>query len=238
MIRVHVWAEDEPLDIHAQSMRDIYPSGIEGAIVSFLSECDDMKLSSSVLRNPEQGLGQDLLSETDVLVFWSHKHWRKLDDETAERVCNRVLNGMGLIVLHSAHASKIFARLMGTRTQCLGWKEADETQRYWIVAPHHPIARGLESEYFDVPTDETYREYFEIPNPDELIFITGSPGGSVFRSGCSWTRGRGKIFYLQAGHETYPVYYQNEIQTIITNAVRWATASHKYSDWPEWAREI
>ena len=149
---------------------EIYPEGIEGALSSFISKEEDMYVTKAVLADPDQGLSEERLANTDVLVFWSHKYWRDLDDETAERVQKHVLEGMGIILLHSAHASKVFARIMGTRTQSLRWREADERQRYWIVAPAHPITQGLEGEYFDVPMDETYAEYFEIPRPDEQIF--------------------------------------------------------------------
>ena len=149
----------------------------------------------------------------------------------------RVLEGMGLIVLHSAHASKIFSRLMGTRTQSLRWRENDEHQRYWIVNPAHPIAAGLPGEYFEIPMDETYGEYFEIPQPQEQVFLTWAPGGELFRSGCCWTRGLGRIFYFQGGHETYPVYQQKEVQRVLTNAVRWACAQNSPRPFPTWARE-
>ena len=141
-----------------------------------------------------------------------------------EAVWERGLEGMGIVVLHSAHASKIFARLMGTKTQRLHWKENDERQRYWVVAPGHPIVQGIDGESFDIPADENYGEYFDIPHPDELVFLTVSEGGEIFRSGCCWRRGKGRIFYFQAGHETCPVYYQEEVMAIIINAVKW-TAS-------------
>jgi len=237
MIRVLVWAEAKPLTIHAEQMQHIYPHGIEGAIASFINQENDMTAATSVMADPAQGLSEDQLNQTDVLVFWSHKHWRELNDETVDRVHKHVLDGMGIIFLHSAHASKIFAKLMGTRTQCLAWREADERQRYWIIAPAHPITQGLSGEYFDVPLDETYAEYFEIPQPDQQIFITGTTSGEVFRSGNCWTRGSGKIFYFQAGHETYPVYYQREVQQVILNAIRWSAPSEKRKNWPNWARE-
>ena len=237
MIRVHVWAENKPLPIHEKQMREIYPEGIEGALSSFISKEEDMCVTKAVLADPDQGLSEERLDNTDVLVFWSHKYWRDLDDETAERVQKHVLEGMGIILLHSAHASKVFARIMGTRTQSLRWREADERQRYWIVAPAHPITQGLEGEYFDVPMDETYAEYFEIPRPDEQIFITGVQTGEVLRSGNCWTRGAGRIFYFQAGHETYPVYYQPEIQLVLLNAIRWAAQPQRRKNWPNWARE-
>jgi trehalose utilization protein len=236
-IRVHVWAEDRPLPQAEAEMRRLYPQGIEGAVAGFLTAQKDMLASKSVMADPEQGLSADILEKTDVLVFWSHKNWRELEDARVDLIQKRVLEGMGLIVLHSAHASKVFSRLMGTRTQCLRWREADEKQRYWLVSPSHPIARGLTSEYFEVPVDETYSEYFEIPQPDEQVFITSTQGGEVFRSGNCWYRGLGRIFYFQAGHETYPVYYQPEVQLVITNAVRWAAPVNIPLNWPNWARE-
>ena len=54
-------------------------------------------------------------------------------------------------------------------------------------------------------------------------------GGEVFRSGCTFTRGWGKIFYFQPGHEEYPIYFNPQIQRIITNAVRWAAPVNKRS---------
>lgn len=237
MIRVHVWAEDRPLPFAQEQMRKLYPSGIQGAIADFLMKQTDMTVTTAVMADEEQGLSGKILDQTDVLIFWSHKYWREISEEAVSDVQRRVLEGMGLIVLHSAHASKIFAQLMGTRTQSLRWREADECQRYWIVAPGHPITYGLKGEYFEVPMDETYAEYFEIPQPDEQIFITSTQGGEVFRSGNCWKRGAGRIFYFQAGHETYPVYYQKEVQLIITNAVRWAYTGKKREDWPDWARE-
>lgn len=236
MIRVHVWAEDRPLPCAEEKMRKIYPKGIEGAIADFLSKQPDITITTATMADTDQGLSKKILDQTDVLVFWSHKYWRELSDDAVDLVFNRVLEGMGLVVLHSAHASKIFSRLLGTRTQSLRWREADERQRYWIVSPGHPITKGIIGEYFEVPMDETYAEYFEIPQPDEQIFITSTQGGEVFRSGNCWKRGLGRIFYFQAGHETYPVYYQKEVQLIISNAVHWAYLE-KHSDWPNWARE-
>lgn len=235
-MRVHVWAENKPLPEDAELMQIVYPSGVEGQLARMLRMEPDFQVSVGTMQDEEQGLSPEIIDNTDVLVYWAHKHWREIDDERVDYLQERVLNGMGLIVLHSAHASKIFARLMGTRTQSLRWREADERQRYWIVSPSHPIAQGLRGEFFDIPHDETYGEYFEIPQPEQQVFITQSQGGEMFRSGCCWTRGRGKIFYFQAGHETYPVYYQKEIQQILKNAVRWAAPSGIMGDFPVWAR--
>lgn len=174
---------------------------------------------------PENGLPQQLLDETDVLIWWAHLAHNQVSDEVARRVQRRVLDGMGFVALHSAHASKPFSLLLGTRSPVLRWRENDEQQRVWCVSPGHPIAAGL-GESFVIPKDETYGEYFEIPTPDELVFISWFSGGNVFRSGCCWKRGAGKIFYFQGGHETYPIYYQPEVKRVIQNAVRWAAPTY------------
>lgn len=236
-MRVHVWAEDRPLPEAEAQMRRLYPHGVEGAIADCLREIPEITVTTSTMQNAMQGFDREILDETDVLVYWSHKHWREVAEEHVDYLQKRVLEGMGLIVLHSAHASKLFARLMGTRTQSLRWRENDERQRYWIVNPAHPIAQGLSGEFFEIPMDETYGEYFEIPQPQEQVFLTWSSGGEVFRSGCCWTRGMGRIFYFQAGHETYPVYYQKEVRQVLTNAVCWACHREKLKDFPTWARE-
>lgn len=235
-MRVLVWEENRPLPEHEEVFRRIYPDGVRGEIARFLSANEDLTVTTATMQDDEQGLSQEVLDATDVLVFWSHKHWRELSDEHAEYVQKRVLEGMGLVVLHSAHASKVLSRLLGTRTQSLRWRESDDWQRYWIVNPAHPIAEGLDGEFFMIPQDETYGEYFEIPQPDEQVFITQSEGGEIFRSGCCWYRGRGRIFYFQGGHETYPVYMQPEVQTVITNAVRWAYHRCSSTGFPVWAR--
>lgn len=236
-MRVHVWAEDRPLPEAEAQMRRLYPEGIQGQIAAFLGKNPQMQLTTSTMQDPEQGFAPALLEGVDVLVYWSHKHWQQVEDRYVDALQTRVLNGMGLVVLHSAHASKLFARLMGTRTQCLRWREADERQRCWITAPAHPIAAGLKGEYFDIPMDETYGEYFEIPQPEAQVLLTCSAGGEVLRSGCCWSRGRGRVFYFSAGHETYPVYYQKEVQQLITNAVQWASPAPVCGDWPTWARQ-
>ena len=236
-MHVHIWAEDRPLPEAEETMRKLYPNGVEGQIAAFLRENPDMTVTTSTLQDPDQGIDREILDKTDVLVYWSHKYWREVEDTNVDYLQKRVLEGMGLIVLHSAHASKIFSRLMGTRTQSLRWRENDERQRYWIVNPAHPIADGLDGEYFEIPMDETYGEYFEIPQPEEQVFITQSQGGEIFRSGCCWTRGLGRIFYFQGGHETYPVYMLREVQLILTNAVRWACRRHIPGSFPVWARQ-
>jgi trehalose utilization protein len=172
------------------------------------------------LDEPEHGLSQQVLAATDVLIWWGHMAHHEVSDAVVDRVHQRVLDGMGLICLHSAHYSKIFRRLMGT-TCSLKWREIGEKERIWVIEPGHPIATGL-PEYFEIPHTEMYGERFDIPAPDELVLLSWFAGGEVFRSGCCFYRGRGKVFYFRPGHETLPIYHQAEVLQVITNAVRWA----------------
>jgi trehalose utilization protein len=196
-----------------------YPKGIHGAIAEFLQE-DEINVNTATLDEADHGLTDEVLAETDVLVWWGHKAHGEVRDEIVEKVQKRVLEGMGLVVLHSGHFSKIFKKLMGT-TCDLKWREADEKERLWVVDPTHPIAEGL-GQYIELEKEEMYGEHFDIPTPDELIFISWFEGGEVFRSGCTYKRGKGKIFYFRPGHETYKTYYNPEIQRVIKNGVNWA----------------
>nr|MBP7964243.1 ThuA domain-containing protein [Caldilineaceae bacterium] len=153
-----------------------------------------------------------------------HKAHGDVSDAIVERVYRRVLEGMGLIVLHSGHHSKIFRKLMGTSCS-LRWREADERERLWVVNPSHPIADGLDA-YFEIPEAEMYGELFDIPTPEDLVFVSWFEGGNVFRSGCCWHRGRGKVFYFRPGHETYPIYHMPIVRQVMANAARWAAPGH------------
>jgi len=207
---------------HDPNSAKVYPDGIHSALKGFLEK--DSRVGSVVcatLDDHAAVLTPERLADTDVLIWWGHVRHGNVDDEVVNAVCARVVEGMGLIVLHSGHGSKVFMRLMGTDTRTLRWRESDDRCRVWVVNRGHPIAEGL-GEGFLVPAEETYGEQFGIPEPDELVFISWFEGGEVFRSGCTFKRGSGKIFYFQNGHETYPIYFQPEIQRVITNAVHWA----------------
>jgi trehalose utilization protein len=218
-IRVTIWNEFRHEKTEGEPRR-LYPEGIHQAIARPLAEEVDLRVRTATLDEPEHGLPRDVLAATDVLVWWGHRAHNEVSDEVVERVKNRVLDGMGLLVLHSAHFSKIFRALMGTECS-LKWREVGERERLWCVEPGHPIAKGI-PECIELPHTEMYGERFEIPPPDELIFISWFEGGEVFRSGCTFRRGRGKIFYFSPGHETYPIYHNELILQVIKNAVRWA----------------
>ncbi len=216
-MNVTVWNEYRH-EKENEKVAEIYPDGIHGAIAGFL-QGKDFVVRTVTLDEKEHGLTEDVLDSTDVLIWWGHKAHDEVDDEIAEKVKQRVLDGMGLIVLHSSHFSKVFKKLMGT-TCDLKWRKADEKERLWIVDPSHPITEGL-GEYIELEKEEMYGEHFDIPKPEELIFISWFEGGEVFRSGATFRRGRGKIFYFRPGHETYPTYYNEEIQKVIRNGVKW-----------------
>jgi trehalose utilization protein len=218
MTRVTVWNEhrQERSDAPVQAL---YPDGIHGAIAAGLAEAG-FDVRTATLDEPEHGLTDAVLAETDVLTWWGHVAHPEVDDAIVDRVQRRVLDGMGLIVLHSGHHSKIFRRLMGTSCD-LKWREAGERERIWVVEPAHPIAEGL-GESFVIDQEEMYGEHFDVPAPDALVLVSWFRGGEVFRSGCCYQRGRGRIFYFRPGHETHPTYFQPEVRMVIANAVRWA----------------
>ena len=218
-LRVTVWGENVHEHKHA-IVREIYPDGMHQAIADSLNEADDIQARCATLQEPEHGLTAEVLDGTDVLTWWGHAAHKNVDDEVVERVVRRVWQGMGLIVLHSGHYSKVFKRLMGTSCS-LCWREAGEKERLWVCNPAHPIAAGIDR-YFEIPNVEMYGEPFGIPTPDEMVFISWFEGGEVFRSGCTWKRGAGKIFYFRPGHETYPIYHHPTVRTVLKNAVRWA----------------
>ncbi len=218
MIRVTVWNEYRH-EVESEEIRAVYPKGIHGCIAEFLGADEELEIRTATLDEPEHGLTQEVLDNTDVLIWWGHMAHQEVSDEVAARVQEAVLKGMGFIGLHSCHKAKPFMRLMGT-TCNLKWRDNDR-ERLWIVLPSHPIAQGV-PEQFEVGEQEMYGEPFDIPNPDEVVFMGWFRGGEVFRSGVCYRRGLGKVFYFQPGHESNPTYYHPHIQTIIRNAVYWA----------------
>ncbi|MDA3961546.1 MAG: ThuA domain-containing protein [Planctomycetota bacterium] len=218
-IRVTVWGENVHEHKH-EVVGKLYPEGMHGQIAKTLNEDPEIEARTATLQEPEHGLTKEVLANTDVLTWWGHCAHGDVDDAIVDRVQTAVLQGMGLLVLHSGHFAKIFKRLMGTSC-ALKWREAGEKERLWCCNPGHAIAQGVPHS-FELEHTEMYGEPFGIPTPDENVFISWFQGGEVFRSGCTWRRGAGKIFYFRPGHETYPIYYNETIQLILKNAVKWA----------------
>ena len=220
-MRVTVWGEN----VHERrdpSVAAIYPEGMHEAIAGGLRELlgGEAEVRTATLDQADQGLGPEVLEATDVLTWWGHAAHERVSDELVGRVRDRVLRGMGLVALHSAHYSKVFKALMGT-TCALRWRNDGGRELVWTVAPGHPIARGVPHPVV-IPRQEMYGEHFDVPAPDELVFISSFTDGEVFRSGCCYTRGRGRVFYFSPGDQEYPVYHQAEVRRVIANGVRWA----------------
>lgn len=219
--RVLVWNENW----HEQTQPEIaalYPAGIHGAIAGGLVELlgDEVEVGTATLDDAEHGLTEEVLARTDVLLWWGHMKHDEVSDEVVARVQRHVLGGMGLIVLHSGHYSKIFKALMGT-TCGLSWRNEGEREIVWTIDPTHPIAVGVEQP-FVIEAQEMYGEHFDVPPPDELVFASWFAGGELFRSGMTFRRGRGKVFYFSPGDQEYPVYFHPQIRRVLANAVRWA----------------
>jgi len=219
VIRVTVWNEGR----HEKTNKEIakiYPDGMHAVIAKHLNAQSGITARTATLDEPEHGLTDTVLAETDVLTWWGHMAHNEVRDDVADKVIKRVYERMGIICLHSAHLSKPFVRLMGTICM-LKWREAGEREIVWVTKPGHPIVEGID-DHIVIEHSEMYGEHFDIPEPDEQIFISSFAGGEVFRSGCTWHRGAGRVFYFSPGHETYPIYYDPNILRVITNGVRWA----------------
>ena len=221
-LRVTVWHEYRH-EKKNETVRKLYPEGMHAAMKSAIEEFSppgSVEVRTATLDEPEHGLTDEVLADTDVMTWWGHGAHREVKDEIAEKVAQRVREGMGFIALHSAHYAKPLKLLMGTGCH-LKWREVAEKERLWIVSPGHPITAGLEKDYIELPHTEMYGEHFNIPDPDELVFISWFEGGEVFRSGCVWKRGAGKVFYFRPGHETFPIYYNPEIRRVLANSVHY-----------------
>lgn len=219
-LRVTIWNEG----VHERTkpeMAGTYPGGIHGAIAEGFRELlGGADIRTATLDQPDQGLPPEVLDQTDVLLWWGHMAHDEVDDALVERVVARVHGGMGLLVLHSGHYSKVFTRLMGT-TCSLQWRNTGERELVWTIDATHPIAAGIEHPIV-IPEQEMYGEPFDIPVPDELVFVSSFAGGEVFRSGVTYRRGRGRVFYFSPGDEAFPVYFHPQVRRVLANAVEWA----------------
>ncbi|MFN2321945.1 MAG: ThuA domain-containing protein [Trueperaceae bacterium] len=219
-LKVTIWNEYLH-ELEHDSVAAIYPDGIHGALrAAMLERYPDALVRTATLRQPDHGLSDELLDDTDVLFWWGHKAHAEVADAWADKVHQAVLGGMGLVVLHSGHFSKPFKRVLGSNASLL-WREADEKERLWNLQPSHPILEGVPA-FFELEQEEMYGERFDVPTPDELLMISWFQGGEVFRSLCTWRRGHGQVVYFRPGHETYPTYHHPLVRRIVTNAAAWA----------------
>jgi len=203
----------------------VYPDGMHAAIADALRKNPELTVRTATLNEPGCGLGGDVLEQTDVLTWWGHMRHGDVPDELVNRVYRRVQEGMGLIALHSSHASKIFSKLCGTESANLKWRESDDKEILWVTDPNHPIVAGLGKDHIVLEKEETYGEHFDIPTPDEIVFISWFSGGEVFRSGVTYKRGLGRVFYFRPGHESFPTFYNEDIIKVIENACFWCAES-------------
>ncbi|SDY69950.1 ThuA domain-containing protein [Herbiconiux ginsengi] len=234
--RVVVWMEGRHEQIDEKVQR-LYPDGMAGAIAAGLREQFEGPLEVRIALlddGPDHGLSEEVLAATDVLLWWGHKAHGEVSDEVVARVQSHVLSGLGLLVLHSGHWSKIFRTLMGTSCT-LKWRNEADRELVWTVAPSHPIAQGVPSPIV-IPEQEMYGEFFDIPVPDEVVFISSFSGGEVFRSGVTFTRGLGRIFYFSPGDQDYPVYFHEDVRRVLANAVAWASPGDREREHPSLAR--
>jgi trehalose utilization protein len=225
-VRLTVWGENFH-ERTEEAVRALYPTGMHGAIAEGVAALlgEGVVARTATQDEPEHGLTEDVLAGTDVLTWWGHASHEDVQDAVVDRVHDAVIGGMGLVVLHSGHYSKIFRRLLGTSCS-LRWRNVGERELVWTVDPAHPIAAGVPSPIV-IPAQEMYGEHFDIPAPDELVFVSSFAGGEVFRGGCCFRRGAGRLFYFSPGDQEFPVYHQPEIQRVLANAVRWATPSRR-----------
>ncbi len=219
-IRVTIWSEGIDPELEPRAIA-LYPNDINTYLAGALGAHCDFEIRTANLSDPECGLSQQIIDETDVLVWWSHLYDDQVSEQAAERVMNAVLNGMGLVLLHAGFHGKPARKLLGCPSPIGKYRELGEMERMWVVDRSHPILAGLQKEYIEIPCSEMYGEPGCIPNPDELVFISWFEGGEVLRSVCGWHKGAGKVFYLAPGHEEFPVYYIDEIQLLLANIIRY-----------------
>ncbi|WP_254523106.1 ThuA domain-containing protein [Natrinema caseinilyticum] len=218
MVAVTIWNEFRH-EREDEAVGAVYPNGIHEVLAAALADAHDVR--TATLDEPHHGLTAEVLEATDVLLWWGHEAHDEVSDAVADRVHRRVLEGMGFLPLHSSHYAKPFVRLMGTSCS-LQYREDGATERLWVVDPGHPIADGLD-EFVELPETEMYGEPFDVPEPDRQVFVSWFEGGEVFRSGCCYRRGNGRIFYFRPGHETYPIYHDAAVRRVLRNAVEWAS---------------
>lgn len=215
---VVVWSE-------GTAPKNVYPRDINTAIAEGLQTLAGWEVVTAGLGEPDQGLTEERLNQTDVLIWWGHQKHGEVSDSLVDRIERRVKEqGMGFISLHSSHFAKPYKRLMGTRCSWRDYKADGTSARITVKLPDHPIARGVRD--FDLPKIEFYGEPFAVPTPEAVPLdgVYTRPNGTTepCRMGLCWTVGKGRVFYFVPGHETYDDFFRPEVRQIIRNAVEWA----------------
>jgi trehalose utilization protein len=215
--RIVVWSE-------GSAPKDVYPNDINAAVAEGLKSLRGWDVAAASLKDPDQGFPGDTLAKTDVLIWWGHVHHGAVKDALIEQIVGRVKNdGMGFIALHSSHYSKALRKLLGTDCGFAAYVADGSGLDVTVKAKDHPIARGIDN--FSLAHTERYSEPFQIPEPETVVFdgVYKRPDGSTeaSRQGLVWTVGKGKVFYFQPGHETYPHFFDKNVRKILRNAVRW-----------------
>lgn len=218
---VVVWSE-------RTAPKEMYPNDVNAAIAEGLKGLAGWEVVTANIDEPGQGLGDELLKRTDVLIWWGHKRHQEVKDELVERIVRRVkAEGMGFIALHSSHFARPYRKLMGTACSWGEYKADGTSAKVIVKAPQHPIAQGVKD--FELPKIERYGEPFAVPEPETVVLdgIYKKPDGNTEpgRMGLCWTIGKGRVFYLTPGHETYNDFFRPDIRQILRNAVEWAAPS-------------
>ena len=221
--RVVAWSEGTASK--DEGSKEVYPQDINTAVAEGLKPLAGWEIITASLDDPDQGLSEERLQGTDVLIWWGHKRHGDVKRELVDRIDKRVREeGMGFIGLHSCHFAQPFKKLMGT---ACSWGEyvADGTSVKIIVKePDHAICKGVKD--FVLPKIERYGEPFKVPTPEAVpldgIYTKPNGDNQPGRMGLCWTVGKGRVFYFTPGHETYNDFYRPEVRLIMCNAVKWA----------------
>jgi len=213
-IRVLLWSEQtEP--------KDVYPKGINGALADYLRQFSDIEVKTASLSDPDAGLSEAVLAKTDVLIWFGHRRHAEVPDEAVDRILRHVRErGMGFFGLHSTHYSKVIKRLLNATGSWSSYVNHGKPEQMWVVLPGHPIAKGVSD--FTIPQTEIYTEPFDVPLPEAVIVEGTWESGHRSRDVMTWTIGKGRVVYIRAGHETYPIFFMPQMQRLVSNAVRYA----------------
>jgi trehalose utilization protein len=215
---VVVWSE-------GTAPKNVYPNDINGAIADGFKNIKNWEVIKANLSDPDQGLPDSLLKRTDVLIWWGHQKHGDVKDALVDKIVKRVKeDGMGFISLHSSHFAKPNKKLMNSPCSWKAYVGDSTTLKVTVKDSKHPIAEGIKE--FTIVHNERYSDPYAVPKPKSVVFegVATLKNGGVDPSqqGLTWEIGKGKMFYFQPGHETNPVFMDENVKKIMINAVKWA----------------